>query len=96
MIRNFTEAVYLRRLSEAWVTRFLYRHQLDLTARWQKGLDRQRHQADSIPKYTLYFNLLHGKIVEYWIEQRHLYNMDEKGFMIGVEGRNKRIFSRAA
>jgi hypothetical protein len=96
MIRNFTEAVHPRRLSEAWVTRFLHRHQLDLTARWQKGLDRQRHQADSIPKYTSYFDLLHGKIVEHRIEQRHSYNMDEKGFMIGVEGRNKRIFSRAA
>jgi hypothetical protein len=32
---------------------------------------------------------------EYNIEPRHTYNMDEKGFLTGVIGRSKRIFSKA-
>jgi hypothetical protein len=32
---------------------------------------------------------------EYEVEPRFTYNMDEKGFIIGVEGRSKRIFSKS-
>jgi hypothetical protein len=31
---------------------------------------------------------------EYNISPRHTYNMDEKGFLIGVTGRTKRVFTR--
>jgi hypothetical protein len=31
---------------------------------------------------------------DYNVEARHIYNMDEKGFMIGVTGRSKRIFDK--
>jgi hypothetical protein len=53
------------------------------------------HQADSEAKYKLYLNLLHGKTEEYEVLPENTYNIDEKGFMIGVTGRSKRIFSRA-
>jgi hypothetical protein len=36
------------------------------------------------------------KIDQYQVEARHIYNMDEKGFMLGVVGRSKRIFSKAS
>jgi hypothetical protein len=58
-------------------------------------MDRVRHQADSGDRYQLFFQLLAEKIEEYNIEPRHTYNMDEKGFLIGVIGRSKRIFSKA-
>ncbi|KAI1669638.1 DDE-1 domain containing protein [Pyrenophora tritici-repentis] len=57
-------------------------------------MDANRHKADSEEKYEAYFKLLHSKIAEYGIEPRHTYNMDEKGFMLGVLGRSKRVFSR--
>jgi hypothetical protein len=57
-------------------------------------MDSNRHKADSRDKYRLYFQLLHGKIDQYQIDPRHTYNMDEKGFLIGIVGRSKRIFSR--
>ncbi|KAI1510144.1 Pogo transposable element [Pyrenophora tritici-repentis] len=57
-------------------------------------MDRTRHLADSESKYRLYFELLHQKITEYHLEARDIYNMDEKGFLIGMIGRSKRIFSR--
>ena len=33
--------------------------------------------------------------MEYGIEPQHTYNMDEKGFLLGITGRSKRIFDRA-
>jgi hypothetical protein len=28
------------------------------------------------------------------VEPRHTYNIDKKGFLIGITGRSKRVFSR--
>jgi hypothetical protein len=94
MIINFSSQVAGRELSESWVTRFIKRHSIHLISRWSTGIDTLRFQADSEYKYKLYFDLLHKKIQEYEVEQRHTYNMDEKGFMIGVVGRSKRVFSK--
>ena len=58
------------------------------------GLDYNRSRADSAFKYLLYFDLLKKKIEQYYIEPQHIYNMDEKGFLIGVLSKIKRIFSR--
>jgi hypothetical protein len=57
-------------------------------------MDAVRHAADSYYKYELYFDYLHSKIKEYDILPENSYNMDEKGFLIGVIGRAKRLFSR--
>ena len=57
-------------------------------------MNRNRHQADSGDKYALYFKYLHEKMAEYHIQQQHTYNMDEKGFLIGITSRSKRVFSR--
>ena len=59
-------------------------------------MDSVRHKADSASKYGSYFELLQRKIAEYDVEPEHTYNMDEKGFAIGVVGRSKRIFSKDA
>jgi hypothetical protein len=94
MVQNFGSAIAHRQLSESWVTRFLSRHDIDLILKWTAGIDRVRHQADSGYKYKLYFSLLHKKMEEYIILPADTYNMDEKGFMIGVIGRSKRVFSK--
>lgn len=60
------------------------------------AMDRQRHKADSVDKYELYFQILKEKIDRFKIQTRLMYNMDEKGFMIGVLGRSKRIFDKDA
>jgi hypothetical protein len=59
-------------------------------------MDNSHHKADSGRKYSLYFDLLHEKIEQYQVEACHIYNMDEKGFMPGVVGCSKRIFSKAS
>jgi hypothetical protein len=58
-------------------------------------MDRVRHQADSEAKYNSYFDLLYEKMKQYRIQKRLTFNMDEKGFMIGVEAKSKRVFSKA-
>jgi hypothetical protein len=57
-------------------------------------MDAVRPAADLYYKYELCFDYLHSKIKEYDILPENSYNMDEKGFLIGVIGRAKRLFSR--
>ena len=58
------------------------------------GLDHNRSHADSAFKYILYFELLRKKIEQYRVEPQYTYNMDEKGFLVGILLKMKRIFSR--
>ncbi|RYN88163.1 hypothetical protein AA0119_g12098 [Alternaria tenuissima] len=94
IIRNFASAIVQESVSESWVTRFIDRQQDQFTPRWTTAMDANRHAADSSTKYKLYFELLQHKIAEYNVDAEHTYNMDEKGFMIGITGRSKRVFSR--
>jgi hypothetical protein len=95
MIRRFASGVAQEHVGKGWVTRFVNKHHDQLISRWTSGMDYVRHQADLEAKYKLYFDLLHGKTEEYEVLPENTYNMDEKGFMIRVTGRSKRIFSRA-
>jgi hypothetical protein len=94
LIQNFASDVAKSPVSESWVIRFIGRHSIHLISKWTAGMDINRHQADSGAKYSLYFNLLGDKITHYGIEPHHTYNMNEKGFLIGITGRSKRIFNR--
>ena len=55
-------------------------------------MDRDRCRADLGYKYSLYFELLKRKIEQYKIWPWLIYNMDEKGFLIGILLKMKRIF----
>ena len=57
-------------------------------------MDASRKRADSAFKYSLYFELLRKEIEQYNVNSRHLYNMDEKSFLIGILSKQKRIFSQ--
>jgi hypothetical protein len=94
MIRTFASEIAPTPVSESWVTRFLERNSDQLTSQWTSGIDAQRHKADSKLKYQLYFDLLHDKMKEHDVQPQHTYNMDEKGFMMGITGRSKRVFSK--
>ncbi|KAI1672200.1 hypothetical protein L13192_03059 [Pyrenophora tritici-repentis] len=94
MIRNFASSLVGREVSESWVTRFINRNPTHLISRWQTGMDRNRHKADSEAKYSLYFKLLHDKMKEYNVEPSHIFNIDKKGFLIRVTRRSKRVFNK--
>jgi hypothetical protein len=94
MVQIYVSDIAGHPVSESWVTRFLHRDQDELTSQWSTSMDRKRHVADSGDKYKVYFEQLGSKIHFYEVEPEHTYNMDEKGFMIGAVGRQKRIFSK--
>jgi hypothetical protein len=94
MIRRFASSIAGKELGVHWVDRYIQRHQVDLISRWATGIDRERHQADSQSKYNLYFELLRSKLSQYDIQPCNMYNMDEKGCMLGILTRSKRVFSR--
>jgi hypothetical protein len=96
MIRSFGSQIANRELGDNWVDRFVQRYPDKLISKWTTGIDNSRHKADSGVKYSLYFSLLEAKLRQYSVEPRQIYNMDEKGFMLGVVSRSKRIFSRAS
>ncbi|CAE7204954.1 HTH Tnp Tc5 domain containing protein [Pyrenophora teres f. teres] len=95
IIRSIASQIAHKELGVHWVDRFVQRWPDRLISKWTTGMDNSRHKADSGKKYSLYFDLLRDKIDRYHVEARHIYNMGEKGFMLGVVGRTKRIFSRA-
>ena len=94
MIRNFAREISQNEIGKEWVSRFLKRHSIDLVSKWSMGLDHNRSRADSAFKYALYFELIRKKIEQYSVKPQHIYNMDEKGFLIGVLSKMKRVFSR--
>lgn len=95
MVLNFAAEIAQKPPGKNWVPRFLERHQIKLYSSYASTIDRSRYQADSAWKYSLYFDLLRQKIEQYDIDTRHIYNMDEKGFMLGVLSRTRRIFTKA-
>jgi hypothetical protein len=94
MIRNFSSEINCIYVSKAWVLCFLHHHHNMLTTKWSTAMESNCHAADSYNKYKLYFELLYGKMSEYHVLPHNTYNMDEKGFMIGVVGRTKQVFSK--
>ena len=94
MIINFATPLCDWEPSDSWVTRFLHRHHDTLLTAWSTPMESVRHKADSSEKYNQYFTLLHQKMAEHEVLPENTYNMDEKGFMIGVILRAKRCFDR--
>ena len=58
-------------------------------------MDCERYLADSKRKYKIYFNLLHSKIRKHGFDKHNIYNIDKKGFFVGINSRTERIVSKA-
>jgi hypothetical protein len=78
MIRNFASNISKEHVGEGWVSRFIDRNHNHLISKWSAGMDVVRYQAGSRRKYDLYFDLLHHKIVQYEVEPRNIYSIDER------------------
>ena len=77
-----------------WCSRFVERHRDDLDSRYLDRLDLDRHQATSVASFEQYFSMTGEKIEEYGILPENIYNMDEKGFLLGRITKAKRIFPK--
>lgn len=93
MIQNLASCIAKKDVSLSWVHQFIRRNKESLVSRWTADIDSNRHQADLKAKYKLYFGLLQQKTEQYRIEPQYTHNMDEKGFLLGVTSRTKRVFS---
>ena len=94
MIINFVTPLLRWEPSEAWVSKLLHRHPNELITAWSTPMESRRHEADGGERYRLYFDLLAKKVREFEVLPRDTYNMDEKGFMLGVIGKTKRVFDK--
>ena len=92
LLRNFILKISGKEASKCQLNRFLKQHNIDFISRYTSSMDIVRKRADSAFKYTLYFKLLKRKMEEYKINLQLIYNIDEKGFLIRVLSKIKKIF----
>jgi len=77
-----------------WVSNFKRRHADEIASDFLEPLDSSRNNADSWFKVHKYFDMLQKKWEKYQFEPQNVYNMDEKGFLIGVTQKSRRIFTK--
>ena len=94
IVANIAQELCGRRLSKSWSSRFVARHKHRLDARYLNTIDLARHRADSRSNYEAYFALVGQETEEYKISADNIYNMDEKGFLIGKLQKTRRIIAR--
>jgi hypothetical protein len=53
MIKKFASAVAKKEVGYAWVSRYLQRKRVHVTAKWTIGMHSNRHKADGKANYEL-------------------------------------------
>ena len=94
MLCNFAKEISGKEPGRNWSTHWVKAYSDQLISRFSTGIDIDRKRADSAYKYALYFELLGQKIKKYNLLPNQIYNMDEKGFIIRITSKFKRIFSQ--
>jgi hypothetical protein len=94
MLENFAREISGKEPGKNWASRWKKAHSDKVISIYSRGLDMERKKADSAYKYALYFALIGRKIEQYNLSPEQIYNMDEKGFMLGVTTKRQRIFTR--
>ena len=75
-------------IGQGWLSSFLNR-QPKVSSKFGSNLDRQRALAGSPGPITDFFHKLKKVLKEYNFLPENVYNMDEKGFILGVSNRSK-------
>jgi hypothetical protein len=96
MVRTFTSHVVERLPGPHWASCWVKAHNDQLRSGYLSSIDSARKKADLALYYSLYFELLARKLTEYNIQPQNMYNVDEKGFLIGYLQKTKRIFTKRA
>ena len=107
MIRRFARDISGQWPGKNWVYNFVKSEKNTLRSGFLSGADMSRKKADNIYQYRLYFDLvcrlliyrfhtnnlqIKQKFDHYDIDPKNVYNMDEKGFLIGVLQKTKRVY----
>jgi len=80
----------LELVGKTWYKRFLSRHPA-LSAMYSRSLDNSRALNNDPRIIREYFRILKEVIAEFKIKPENIYNMDEKGFLLGLIQRSVRV-----
>lgn len=94
IVANIAHDLCGERPSKNWSSRFVARRRAELDARYLNTLELARHKADTEASYERYFSVMGEKIRRYDISPENMYNMDEKGFLLGKLQKTKRVFTK--
>jgi hypothetical protein len=95
MVQNFASEISGITPGKNWISRFIERHKNKIKSSYLTPADIARKRADNPYQYKLFYELLTEKIKKYEIEVHNMYNMDEKGFLIGILNKSKRIYTKS-
>ena len=76
------------RVGVNWIRRFIKRHK-ELETRFDRRLERQRKAAEDPSIMEHHFKLFNRAQTKYKIRPEHIWNMDEKGFLLGMAAKSK-------
>jgi hypothetical protein len=96
MVHNIATEIKGRAPGKNWVSRWLNQNTSSLGSRYLQALDIERKRADSVQYYRAYFGMMERKIKQYNVLPENVYNMDEKGFLIGYLKKSRRVYSKSA
>ena len=80
-------------LGKNWVLAF-FNHHLILQAKYSRTLDQNRFLAQNRDIIQDWFELYKFIKAKYSIFDENIYNMDENGYMMGIAGSSKVVFSK--
>ncbi|KAF2836603.1 putative pogo transposable element [Patellaria atrata CBS 101060] len=95
MVRTWAAEIAKKEPSAKWPSRWIKRNSKCLKSGYLSGLDKSRKNSESAFYYALYFELLARKIEQYRVKIPNIWNMDEKGFLMGILQKQRRYFSKA-
>jgi hypothetical protein len=94
-VRIFASNICGKMPGKNWVSRFVNNHRDQLSSEYLAAFDLCRKKADNWFMINRYFNMIEEKFKKHEYRQENVYNMDEKGFLIGVVNKTRRIFTRS-
>lgn len=92
-LQEYASEISQVHIGDSWVTRFLRRHP-DITVRWTTSLEACRANSLNRTLVREYFDILNELITTYHIPPENIYNMDEKGLLLGIGKRVAAIVDR--
>lgn len=81
------------RIGKRWIERFMKRHN-ELQMKFSQRLDHQRAAAGNPKVMEKHFRIFKNAVKDYKVSTENIWNMDEKGFLMGLASKAKVICRR--
>ena len=94
MVRNFAFEISRITPKKNQVLRFIKHYKDKIKSSYLALINITYKRADNPYQYKLFYKLLKEKIKKYKIKVYNIYNIDKKGFFIGILNKSKRIYTK--